>query len=505
MLTQSYTSELAKFEKALENASSYEEWSELALQHDELSGMESWKSKEDSDLYDNVSIRDRLNVLRDLKAQKDYVGLLFALNEGVHGNQGGMGRAELFRHAKFGTKHLIEEYVEELVDALQLIANVGEDELDWHDKIDFFQRASICFGRSALLLSGAGSLGHFHGGVAKALFEQGLLPDVISGSSAGSLYAAILGTHSDEELVEFFKNPTMNPSSIGSTDASRELSADDPEKIISALVPDLTFQEAYEKTGRKINVSIAPFEEHQTSRLMNAITSPNVLVRSAVKASAAAPGFFPPVTLQAKNAYGEIQPYLPNRKWIDGGISDDLPAKRLSRLYGVNHNIVSQANPMTLNRQVMEERMNLPRPMRNVMKTWTIEWYRMMDEYTRTFAVAFPSVGKNIQMMHSIIAQDIPGDITIAPSSDFVRSLNPTELLSVLPDEAASDLVRRGEKATWPLIERIRLSSKVSVVLDKILDDHDAHDVTAMYKKRPAANQKTKPIRKPASVQEKDL
>ena len=139
------------------------------------------------------------------------------------------------------------------------------------------------------------------------------------------------------------------------------------------------------------------------------------------------------------------------------------------------------------------------------MKTWTIEWYRMMDEYTRTFAVAFPSVGKNIQMMHSIIAQDIPGDITIAPSSDFVRSLNPTELLSVLPDEAASDLVRRGEKATWPLIERIRLSSKVSVVLDKILDDHDAHDVTAMYKKRPAANQKTKPIRKPASVQEKDL
>jgi TAG lipase/steryl ester hydrolase/phospholipase A2/LPA acyltransferase len=51
------------------------------------------------------------------------------------------------------------------------------------------------------MFSGAGSLGHFHTGVVKALLEQDLLPNVISGSSAGSVTAAMLGTHSDEELV----------------------------------------------------------------------------------------------------------------------------------------------------------------------------------------------------------------------------------------------------------------------------------------------------------------
>ena len=489
MLTRPTAAKLPNIEQALREARDYEEWATLAQSHDDLSGMEAWKSKEDSKLYDNVSIRERVNVLRDLKAQKDYVGLLFTLNEGIHGNQGGMGKADLFRHAKFGTKHLIEEYVDELVDALKLIANVSEDELDWHDKIDFFQRASHCFGRSALLLSSAGSLGHFHGGVAKTLFEHGLLPDVISGTSAGSLYAAILGTYSDEELTEFFKSPTMNPAQFGPVTTKREFKPEDSPNIIAALVPDMTFQEAYEKTGRKISISIAPLEEHQNSRLMNAITSPNVLVRSAVEASGAAPGVFPPVTLRAKNAYGEVQPYLPGRQWVDGYISDDLPAKRLSRLFGVNHHIVSQANLLTLGRQMREERMKLPTPMRNIMKTWTLEWYRMMDEQTRSFASAFPAMGKQIQTMYSVIAQDIPGDITIGLCHDFLKSMNMADLMSVLPDDAANELVLQGERATWPLLERIRLSSKISVVLNKILDDHGAHDVTAMYKKRPKVNQ----------------
>jgi NTE family protein len=40
--------------------------------------------------------------------------------------------------------------------------------------------------------------------VVKALIEQGLLPRVISGSSAGSLVAGVVGTHTDLELEHFF-------------------------------------------------------------------------------------------------------------------------------------------------------------------------------------------------------------------------------------------------------------------------------------------------------------
>ena len=42
-------------------------------------------------------------------------------------------------------------------------------------------------------LSGGAYLGYYHMGVIRALFEEGLLPRVISGASAGSIMAAVIG------------------------------------------------------------------------------------------------------------------------------------------------------------------------------------------------------------------------------------------------------------------------------------------------------------------------
>ena len=67
-----------------------------------------------------------------------------------------------------------------------------------------FRRASDCYGRSALMFSGGGVLGYFHLGVVRALLEHDLLPTVVSGSSAGSIIAAILGSHPEDELHAFF-------------------------------------------------------------------------------------------------------------------------------------------------------------------------------------------------------------------------------------------------------------------------------------------------------------
>ena len=49
--------------------------------------------------------------------------------------------------------------------------------------------------------------------------------------------------------------------------------------------------------------------------------------------------------LKAKNERGEAQPYLPARR-CGGPVADDLPAKRLSRLFSTNHYIVSMVNPI---------------------------------------------------------------------------------------------------------------------------------------------------------------
>ena len=123
-----------------------------------------------------------------------------------------------------------------------------------------------------------------------------MLPTVISGSSAGAVSAAILGTYSDEELPAALQgDKVLDPLQEEIDNRPKKLIRQqvDPASLkilLEAIIPDMTFQEAYEKTGRMISITIAPAEEHQTSRLMNAVTSPNVYVRTAVMASCAVPG-----------------------------------------------------------------------------------------------------------------------------------------------------------------------------------------------------------------------
>ena len=83
----------------MRRAKSYAEWKDSALKHDAISGFEAWKHKEESNSYDYKNIRNRLDVLKELRRKNDDTGLLFALNEGIHGNQGGMGKAILYKLA----------------------------------------------------------------------------------------------------------------------------------------------------------------------------------------------------------------------------------------------------------------------------------------------------------------------------------------------------------------------------------------------------------------------
>lgn len=482
------SSSLSSLERKIRQAKSFAVWKKLALEHDLKSGREKWKSEEKSKSYDYIGIRYRLDMLRELRRNKDDAGLLFALNEGIHGNQGGMGKSVMYEGVKFGTKHLIEEYVDEIVDALGHIATLPKSsKITQEDKVDFFERASHCFGRSALMLSGAGSLGHFHRGVAKVLLEHKLLPRVISGSSAGAIFAAVLGTHTDDELVTMLHTGmVLDPLQSEIDNKPKRLFREQVDSAslkvtLEHLIPDVTFQEAYEKTGRMISITIAPHEEHQTSRLMNAVTSPNVYIRSAVTASCAVPGVFTPVMLMAKNVYGEAQPYLPNRRWVDGAVTDDLPAKRLARIYGVNHYIVSQANPLALALMTGEQYLPVPQVARNVMRVSTHEVLKGWEKFGRRYLRLIPEIGKAMSMFNSVVAQDYKGDINIVPNFNFV---NPQKLLGQLSSKEIEELVLEGERSTWVRIEQIRICSRIGQKLDEILDHHADHNIKRFYKKR---------------------
>jgi len=431
----------SSLEKKMKNATSYEEWKTYALEHDKRSGMEGWKQKAKSKLYDFKEIQLRLDTLRKHRASKDDEALLFTLNEGIHGNMGGMGKIELYNKAKVGTKQLIVEYIDEISDSLLHLAKSKNKQITKTRKKDFFNRASICYGRSALMLSGGGQLGNFHFGVLKALADNHLLPKVISGASAGGIFAAYTNTKLDVAKIQ---------------------------DLFNLLIPNLTFQEAFEKTGRHINISISPSEKHQKSRLLNAISSPSVLIHSALLATSAIPGVYPPVVLKAKNKDGEVQDYLPSRKWVDGSMSSDLPAKKLARLYRINHFIVSLTNPLILpfvNSTI--NKIEFLEPLKRFNVALLKETAQFNYSMTKRFFKYMPSkVVWSANAVNSVIQQDYTGDINIV--ADF-KALSPRKLLSALSTEELGELINQGEKKTWERLEAIRLTTKIGRVLDDIL------------------------------------
>ena len=85
---------------------------------------------------------------------------------------------------------------------------MSDDLDDLNAKHEFFMNIRQSFGRTALLLSGGGTLGLNHLGVIKCLHQAKLLPRIISGASSGSIMAALLCTKTDDEIPEMF-DPKM--------------------------------------------------------------------------------------------------------------------------------------------------------------------------------------------------------------------------------------------------------------------------------------------------------
>jgi NTE family protein len=482
--------------RKMAEAETYEEWQEAAQALDKKNGLLRWKQAEKSKRYDYASIRRRLDALKAMRQSNDNQGILFTLNEGIHGNLGGMGSSSLYQNAKFGTKQLIVDYVEEVSSALEHLAKPKIKGINLREKMDFFNRAHLCFGQSALMFSGSGTFLFFHVGVLKSLWEQNLVPDVISGSSGGALIAAVAGSRKADQLGEIFEpeflefeDDMKNIIRNLSPGKKRNLRKNDLLKIIERIIPDITFEEAYQISGLKINISVAPFERHQKSRLLNAITSPNVMLREAVLASCCIPGVFPPVSLAARNVHGDRVPYLPQRKWVDGSLSDDLPMKRLSRLYGVNHFIVSQTNPLVLpflnaERQDSGLVSTMSNTALKTMKDWGLAASHMMQKPFKDNSY----MSKLINGYIALVSQTYTGDINILPSSRF---LSPTQVLASRNSEEVMELLTEGERATWPAIERIRIQTHISRTLNRLIDEVDQHAINggrrAAHPKRKAA------------------
>jgi predicted acylesterase/phospholipase RssA len=454
----------------LQAAADYASWREIALELDRLEGADAWKQDEMSEDYDYLLIKERLALMRKLRRGTQVRQLAFHLSESLHGNLGNTSNPSLYAYARVGTKQLIHEYIEEVVRCLDYICvghfpDFGEDE-----KIRFFRRTGMSFGRSALLLSGGATLGMFHFGVIKALLEQNLLPRVLSGSSAGSLITAMVGTRTDEELHALFAEESFNLQAFQTVSLRRLLRGDtlmDPAQLEACLTSNIhagSFLESFERTRRIIGITVSPSEPNQQPRLLNYLTAPHVIVRKAVMASCAVPGVFPPVMLEAEDYSGETVPYMRSKRWVDGTIANDLPMLRLARLHNVNHYIVSQTNPHVvpfMQEQNARKRGGLINFGREFATVAGRDVLKVTREHLRGYGPR-----RIVDTLNDILQQRYSGDVSIFPKHSAKQLMR---MFANLGIEELRQFIREGERATWPRLERIRVQTRVSQALDECL------------------------------------
>ena len=463
-----------RLEQDLANATDYRSWRAIALELDEIEGKADWRVEDETRDYDHRLLRKRLNELRRLREEQRVSELVFALHEGLHGNLGNIANPKLYTHCRVGTKLLIEEYLHEVAICLNYLCDNEFPEFPRDEKVLFFKRTGSSFGRSALLLSGGATLGMFHLGVIKALWSEGVLPRVLSGSSAGSIIAGAIGTRTEEELAEAFEPGALYLDAFrlfGLRQSWQNRSLMDQTQLERCLIENMgehTFQEAFERSRRIVGMTVSPIEPHQQGRLLNYLTAPNVVMSRASLASCAVPGVFPPVTLQARDFNGDLVPYMPSKKWQDGTLRNDLPMLRLARLHNVNHYIVSQTNPHVVpflkddrerhSAGLMSLVTELARSSYGVYSKHIVETARHRMDPEGWWRVA--------EKFLSLTNQRFSGDINIFPSQ------TPKKLVRMFSSPTEDDMrhfIRSGERRTWPQIERIRNSSVISRTFEACL------------------------------------
>ena len=460
-----FENKLSTIENEIASASDYDAFYDACFRHDEMSGANQWKLKDESSDYDYRLIRKRVERIKAAKHRGNATALMSILHEGIHGNLGNFAAPKLSQYAKLGTKKLIESFLDEVCDALSLIYAADEQEIDFATKLAFFEDTSHAYGQSCLMLSGGAGLGFFHAGVVKALSEHNLIPNIVSGSSAGSIIAALIGTRTEEELLEDLSPARIFErfqgwSKFSGIKKEGFLDSRYLENTLIELFDLMTFGEAFEKTGINMTITVSPADLHQTSRLLNAQTSPNAIITQSVRASVAIPYVFSPVYLKAKNKNGEVVPYIPNRQFVDGSMMADLPFRRLARLYGVNHSIVSQTNPLAtpfINGGKTDSGSLSEMTLRHVAdlaKKNSVYFFDVLEKVSVS-----DYLKRGIHKVRSIVDQQYVGDINIVPE----RKWTDFKLLFANPTlESLTSLIESAERATWSQIDLIKRSTIIS-------------------------------------------
>lgn len=245
----------------------------------------------------------------------DILMLVNLLRSGLVRNLGNITSPKLFTHAYAGTKLLIDDYITQVALSIQYVtflqtASTHESGFTSQTKLELLHDTRQAFGRTTLVLQGGSIFGLCHIGVVKALHLQGLLPRIITGTATGALIAALVAIHTEDELLKFLDGDGID---LTAFDRQRQvkslgdgiqslasnagngwletmfrrlkryirkgyfLEVEVLEECVRTNVGDLTFEEAYARSKRILNITVAVSGKNGTPTLLNYLTAPNVV------------------------------------------------------------------------------------------------------------------------------------------------------------------------------------------------------------------------------------
>jgi len=370
--------------------------------------------------------------------------------------------------------------------------NVTAESAELTDRLKLVTKMKLNTGCTALMLSGGGAQAMYHVGTIRALLQSKVWGDipVISGTSGGSISAAMCAMKTEEELLrdvcvanvstDFLCTGQMKKENIrwfptlwemGRNWLKSRLLVDSKEfkRCCDFYFEDVTFEEAFLRTGKHVCITVSASRSGAGGAqrlLLNHISTPHVTLSSAVAASCALPGVMKPAKLMAKDGNGnQVVFEVDGVEWIDGSVQADLPFKRISTLFNVSNFIVCQVNfhvvPF-LNKDYHPSTKSLYWQLFQIL-----EW----DVRSRALNLArlglFPRIfGQDVS---KVFKQKYHGNITLVPKFTMKHVFG----MQVLSNPTAEDMelyITNGQKSAWPYIESIRTILRLEKAIDRCLD-----------------------------------
>lgn len=203
-----------------------------------------------------------------------------------------------------GSRTMIRNYMNAVECGLDYIA---EQSSNIHENLKLVRKMKQNMGRTALMLSGGGAQAMYHLGVIRALIESKQYQDisVISGTSGGSISAAMCAIKTAEELISEVCVNTVSTDFGGTGEQAKNnirwfptmwdmatywfkhkllVDSETFQKTCEFYYKDITFEEAFARTGKHvcITVSASRANGYTAQRLLlNHISTPHVTIASA--------------------------------------------------------------------------------------------------------------------------------------------------------------------------------------------------------------------------------